>query len=286
MDQPLAHERARFRATPPHEPSGVLEAPRSAPVIAGWRHIAVRLAAESGRRERRLRIALSVADALALGVALLLSVVLASKDDLHMVAVLLLPAVIAAAKILGLYESDDQRIRKTTVEELPQLAQLSALLMLGVWLADQWLIGGPASKTQSTVLAVVFFVTAVLGRRAARKLTNRRLPRERCVFAGDKRSYVRLQTIFQRHELPADLIAHVAIDRPPVDGAGDLTSEANALLEVIARADAHRLIIGPHSLSNAMTFELLEAARAAGTRVSLLPDMLEVVGSSVDFDDL
>jgi lipopolysaccharide/colanic/teichoic acid biosynthesis glycosyltransferase len=35
-----------------------------------------------------------------------------------------------------------------------------------------------------------------------------------------------------------------------------------------------------------MTFELLEAARVAGTRVSLLPDMLEVVGSSVDFDDL
>ena len=29
---------------------------------------------------------------------------------------------VAAAKILGLYEGDDQRIRKTTVEELPRLA--------------------------------------------------------------------------------------------------------------------------------------------------------------------
>ena len=57
-------------------------------------------------------------------------------------------------------------------------------------------------------------------------------------------------------------------------------------MEKISRAEAHRLIIGPHLLSNAMTFELVEAAREVGTRVSLLPDMLEVVGSSIDFDEL
>jgi lipopolysaccharide/colanic/teichoic acid biosynthesis glycosyltransferase len=39
-------------------------------------------------------------------------------------------------------------------------------------------------------------------------------------------------------------------------------------------------------MGNEETFELLEVARQAGARVSLLPDMLEVVGSSVDFDDL
>jgi hypothetical protein len=71
-----------------------------------------------------------------------------------------------------------------------------------------------------------------------------------------------------------------------VDGRTDRPADSRALLEIIARAGAHRLIIGPHGHSNAMTFELLEAARVAGTRVSLLPDMLEVVGSSVDFDDL
>ena len=31
-----------------------------------------------------------------------------------------------------------------------------------------------------------------------------------------------------------------------------------------------------------MTFEVIEAAPRTGARVSLLPDMLEVVGSSVD----
>lgn len=243
----------------------------------------MRLDGESSRRERRLRRALSLADAGALAVALLVTVVLASPDELRPAALLLLPAVVAVAKILGLYDSDGQRIRKTTAEELPRLAQLGALLVLGVWLADQVLIGGQAGKDQAIVLGVTFVLAAVLGRRAARRLTNRKLPRERCLFIGDELSYLRLRTIFDRHELVADLVTHVPIKEAMVD---DVPGESQALLEIIARAEAHRLIIGPHAFTNTMTFELLEAARGVGTRVSLLPDMLEVVGSSVDFDDL
>jgi len=63
-------------------------------------------------------------------------------------------------------------------------------------------------------------------------------------------------------------------------------NEPEVLRELLAATGAHRLIIGPRSLSNVATFEMLEAIRMAGARVSLLPDMLEVVGSSVDFDEL
>jgi exopolysaccharide biosynthesis polyprenyl glycosylphosphotransferase len=251
-----------------------------------WRQIAARLDDESSRRERRLRRALSLADAVALAVALLVTVVLASPDELRPAALLLVPAVVAAAKMLGLYDSDGQRIRKTTAEELPRLAQLGALLVLGVWLGDELLIGGQAGKDQAILLGVAFVCAAVLGRRAARRLANRRLPRERCLFIGDKPSYLRLATIFDRHQLAADLVAHVPIQEAMLDDVCDATRESHRLLEIIARAQAHRLIIGPHGFTNATTFELLEAARGLGTRVSLLHDMLEVVGSSVDFDDL
>ena len=84
-----------------------------------WRRIAGWLDAESNVRERRLRLALSFADVAALGIALLTTVVLASPDPLTVSAFLLFAATVGAAKILGLYKSDDQRIRKTTVEELP-----------------------------------------------------------------------------------------------------------------------------------------------------------------------
>ena len=82
------------------------------------------------------------------------------------------------------------------------------------------------------------------------------------------------------------MLDRVEVGNTIVGGSATAIGEPQALLEIIAGAGAHRLIIGPHAFTNATTFELLEAARDAGTRVSLLPDMLEVVGSSVDFDDL
>jgi exopolysaccharide biosynthesis polyprenyl glycosylphosphotransferase len=233
-----------------------------------------------------LRRALCFADVVALAFALLCTTVDAGNDDLTPFVLLLFPTVIAAAKILGLYESDDQRIRKTTIEELPRIAQLGALLVLAMWLGDKLFLGAPAGKPEALLVGGAFIVAAVLGRRGVRRTVNSGLTRERCLFIGDERSFERLQTIFERHDLPADLIAGMRISGDMVDEGADLPKDAQALLEVIARHGAHRLIIGAHAHSNAMTFELLEAAREAGTRVSLLPDMLEVVGSSVDFDDL
>jgi exopolysaccharide biosynthesis polyprenyl glycosylphosphotransferase len=294
MDHPKAHERAPrgLPATPRST-----EAPRpTRPVLVETatppaRQIAARLNAESNLRERGLRHALSLADALALCVAWILTwqagVALSDTGPRYPFALLLLvPTVVAVAKILGLYESDGQRIRKTTVEELPRLVQLAAALVLGSWLAGALLADGGDGKIQAVILAATFVIAAVLGRRSARRLSNRGLPRERCLFVGDELSYIRLRTIFDRHELSADLVTRVPVEEAMIHGGFDMQGDAQALLEIIARAEAHRLIIGPHSLTNAMTFELIEAARDAGTRVSLLPDMLEVVGSSVDFDDL
>ena len=113
-----------------------------------------------------------------------------------------MPAVVAAAKILGLYESDasaSARRRSTSSRSSPSSG---ALLVLGVWLGDQLFIGGPAGKEQAILFGVAFVVAALLGRRSARCLANRGLPRERCLFAGDERSFDRLREIFERHGSP------------------------------------------------------------------------------------
>ena len=290
MDQTKAQERAPERS-PAHRSRsdrahGIPRPTLVESASPAWREMAERLNAESNLRERRLRRSLALADVVALALALVVTVKLASPDPLQAWALLLFPAVVGTAKLLGLYESDGQRIRKTTIEELPRLVQLGALLVLSVWLADEWLIGGPAGKDQALVLGAVFVLFAALGRRAARNLRMLSLPRERCLFIGDARSFERLRAIFARHELRSELLDRVEVGNAIVGGSPTAIGEPQALLEIIARAGAHRLIIGPHAFTNATTFELLEAARDAGTRVSLLPDMLEVVGSSVDFDDL
>ena len=252
-----------------------------------WAQTAARLNAESSLRERRLRRALSLADCAALAVALLVTLHVASPESPSPLGLLFpFPLVVVAARGLGLYHRDDQRIRKTTAEELPRIAQLGALLALGAWLGDEPLMGDAAGKEQVLILAGIFVVGAVLGRRAARRLANRGLPRERCLFVGDELSFLRLATVFDRHGLPADIVAHVSIEALRERAHSRQGGEAEALQELVVLAEAHRVIIGPHRLTNDVTFELLAAARRTGTRISLLPDMLEVVGSSVDFDDL
>jgi exopolysaccharide biosynthesis polyprenyl glycosylphosphotransferase len=245
------------------------------------------LDAESHGRERWLRQALLLADMAAVALALVVTIVVTSPASLSPLGLLLpLPLIVAAAKCLGLYHSDDQRIHKTTAEELPRIAQLGVLLVLGAWLGDEPLWGGPAGKAQVLILGTIFVVAAVLGRRAARRLAARRLPRERCLFVGDDLSCRRLTTIFERHGLPAGVVCRVSVEDMQSQATTRVALEAEVLQELIVLTEAHRVIIGPHRVSNELTFELLEAARRAGTRISLLPDMLEVVGSSVDFDDL
>lgn len=87
----------RLRA--PGDPG--LQRPALVDPEAAWRHAVTRLDVESNLRERRLRRGLSLADALALFLALLVTVPLASEDPLDPFALLLFPAVLAAAKILA-----------------------------------------------------------------------------------------------------------------------------------------------------------------------------------------
>ena len=50
--------------------------------------------------------------------------------------------------------------------------------------------------------------------------------------------------------------------------------------------DIDRVILAPTSTDTAQTLELIRVAKAVGVRVSLIPRMFEVVGSSVDFEDV
>jgi len=50
--------------------------------------------------------------------------------------------------------------------------------------------------------------------------------------------------------------------------------------------DVHRAIIAPRSVDAGEMLNLVRTLKAVGVRVSVLPRLLEVVGSSVEFDDL
>jgi exopolysaccharide biosynthesis polyprenyl glycosylphosphotransferase len=58
------------------------------------------------------------------------------------------------------------------------------------------------------------------------------------------------------------------------------------LVELAREHDVHRVIVAPLESDAADTLELIRLVKATGLRVSVLPRMLEVVGSSIEFDHL
>jgi exopolysaccharide biosynthesis polyprenyl glycosylphosphotransferase len=240
---------------------------------------------ETRRRDRVFRRLLGLADVVAAFIAAGLAITELGPDSLHPAALLVAPGLLIAAKSLGLYDRDELLIRKTTVEELPKLFQLSVMYMLVFWLGDQMLIQGPLGKDQAVGLGALFFVSAFLLRREARKAAGRMTERERILFIGDERAYRRLRATFDRHGMAARMGGRMAIeDALPAHLEG--TGLTMGIESFIAQAGAHRVVIGPHQLSPQVTFDLVQAVRDAGARVSLLPDMLEVTGSNVAFDDI
>jgi exopolysaccharide biosynthesis polyprenyl glycosylphosphotransferase len=244
------------------------------------------LSDETSRRDRVHRRMLGLADIIASLFAAYLALTQLGDDSVQLAAVLLVPpGILIAAKAIGLYDRDELLIRKTTVEELPKLFQLSVLYALVFWLNDGELMKGQLGKNQAMGLAGVFLVTAFLLRCQARAHAARQTEPERILFIGDERAYQRLRATFSRHGLGASITGRLAIENALpayLEGTGTVLG----LDDVIAQAGAHRVVIGPHQLSPQATFDLVQAARDAGARVSLLPDMLEVTGSNVAFDDI
>jgi exopolysaccharide biosynthesis polyprenyl glycosylphosphotransferase len=237
------------------------------------------------RRDSAYRYALAVADVASAAVALLVCIKLLGDDELSVAFFLAAPLIVIAGKVQGLYDRDELLIRKTTVDEAGPLFQLATTYALVLSLLDGAIIDGALGKTQVLVLWAALFLCTLTARGAARYLVRRNVPTERLLFIGESRAYERLRSKLECDDTNAQLVGRMSLQRinhHPQSRATD-TSE---LRELVAWTQADRLVIDPHLLPPDDMLDLVRAAKDAGARVSLLPSVLDVVGTSVAFDEL
>jgi exopolysaccharide biosynthesis polyprenyl glycosylphosphotransferase len=235
-------------------------------------------------RDRRYRIALAIADVSSVVVALVGCLVILGDDRLRLTTWLALPLVVAAGKVQGLYDRDDVLIRKTTMDEAPQLLQLATFYTLVFWLLDMHLIEGQLGKEQVLVLWATLFLAALGGRWTARTLVRRSVPAERCLFIGDAATYGRLAAKMDYEDVNADLVARMSLQR--VAPRGERVAHEEDLRVLVEWTDIDRVIIESQALPADEMLDLVRAAKRLGVRVSVLPRVLDVVGTSVCFDQL
>jgi exopolysaccharide biosynthesis polyprenyl glycosylphosphotransferase len=248
-----------------------------------WRPDADALRPAAARsRERFARRMLVLADVGAAIVTLAICVLALGGEQDRLPAAAVVVAVIgcvALAKALGLYERDELTIRPSTLDEVPRLFQLTTLWALSVWLAGEPVLGGFLGRDQVLALWGGLTIALVAGRVGARTVTRRATPVDRCLLVGEREACMRAERkIREADGANARLVTIITSD--------EADHERKALDAIFQRADLHRLIVAPGPGEHAAILDLVRAAKAVGLKVSVVPRMLEVVGSSVVFDDV
>ncbi|TMK23891.1 MAG: sugar transferase [Actinobacteria bacterium] len=241
------------------------------------------------RRDALFRRMLVVADVVAIVAAFVLTVALAHRSlQLTWVGIAAVPVLVIGAKITGLYDRDETLLRKTTLDEAPKLFQLATLSALVAWLTGGLLVSGTLDRHEALFLWLALAGLLICNRATARAITLRIAPVERCLFIGDELSAETIRSKLGSHGgINAKVVAHLDLDKVEPWSTDTFSEPRLAEIRDLAQTlDVHRAIIAPRSVDAGEMLNLVRTLKAVGVRVSVVPRLLEVVGSSVEFDDV
>jgi len=242
----------------------------------------------SSRRDAGVRFALGVADTSSLAVALVLIAAISPTTHLKWYAVGAIPILWLAAKIIGLYDRDELLLRKTTLDEVPTVFQLATLCTMLCWLAHGEVYSGPFKARDALFLWLLLTLLLALGRTLARAVALRLSGTERCLFVGDERMAAAVSDkLAQGRGVRATLIGRVQmVEAEPWSSSTFSIQRLSEIRSLAKDMNLHRVIIAPTNDDTAEMHDLIRTFDAIGVRVTVVPRVLEVAGTAVEFDDL
>jgi len=238
------------------------------------------------RRDSRYRRSLAVADVASAGTALYLGASVLGEDRLTWWWLLVLPIVVLVSKTIRLYDRDEYRLGKTTLDEAPVLFQLATMYALVVWLAGDAVVDGFLGRDQVLGLWGLFFVLMLAFRSLARRFSRARTSVERCLVVGDPRAADRLQASFETGACcNAMVVGRVSLpNERRRDARTAEIGRVDTLGLVLAEHDVDRVVIAPLTSDSEEILHAIRLVKSMGIKVSVLPRLFEVIGSSVEFD--
>ena len=198
------------------------------------------------------------------------------------------PLIVGLGKVIGVYDRAEWRVRKSTLDEGPRLFQVAILFAITIWLINGVLVTHTTDRHELVVVFLGTFTMLLVLRALARWACRHMTAPERCLVIGDGRTCERIRTrMSATGEMHATVVAHVVIDgsRSADETILALTNESN-LRELAVNCDVDRIIIAPERADATEVLNLIRTATSLGIKVSVVPRLLEVVGSAAEFDDV
>ncbi len=260
---PEATRLARFRR---RRPPSIFDAP-SRPAVS--------------IRDRVFRRSLAAADALAASIALTMGLAVIGEDTVRPGAMLFVPFALVLSKCIGLYDRDELLLNKTTLDDAPALVQLATLYTLLVWLLEPLVVDGYLGRQQVLGLWGLLIVCGLCGRFLARALARRATAAERCLLVGDDEAADRLaHQLTDSHGVKARIAERINAD------GDDPETTTRRIEDAVRQHEIHRVVLAPRTIDSDGVLDAIRVSKGLGVKVSLMPRVFEVVGSSVEFDDL
>jgi exopolysaccharide biosynthesis polyprenyl glycosylphosphotransferase len=225
------------------------------------------------RRDRAFRTALLVADVTGALLVVVFNVLWLGPRGPSWTA-LLLPALVPLVHTAGgLYDRDERVINKDTLEETPAIFNAATLVTVIGFLLESLLLRVPigAKVVAGTWLGLALALPAC--RVVARSLTRRWTSPERCLVVGDDEHAGRLAARI-RAQPQAELVSQLSFMR----------AAALPLAHAIEAHGVDRVVVAGGAGASQAELETIQAAKALGVKVSVVPRVLEVVGSASSFD--
>ena len=202
-------------------------------------------------------------------------------DRIRPAGLLVLLPIPILAKLLGLYDNDDTKLRHTTLDEAPKILALASMMTVVIWLFESNILAGKLDHQQRIGLLLLMTLALIVSRGITRRIVTAALPPERCVVAGSQSDSDELEERFARsHTFKARVV-----DR--IDLAGDITSDGfegrDRIRTLLRSHNAERLIVIPRESSD---LDVARAANAIGAKVSIIPRLFDTIGTSFALDDL
>ena len=200
-----------------------------------------------------------------------------------------LPVWILVFKAYGLYDRDSKRVSHSTVDDLPWIFHSLLIGSLAMWVVLRYGSGEKLIFVQGLVFFGVGLGGIFLARAAARALSRFLIPPERVLLVGGGPMARVLAHKFRQHpEYELDAIGYVDLSASADGVHSDLPylGQPQEIDEIVARERVERVVILSPEVAPDELADLVRRLRGADVRIALLPHIVDVLGSSVEIDDV
>jgi exopolysaccharide biosynthesis polyprenyl glycosylphosphotransferase len=245
-----------------------------------------------GDRDFLVRRVLLLADMVVLALAFLVAAKASSRSAegvFVLIGLMSLPGWAVLFRAYGLYHRGLKRVSHSAIDDLPALFHAVLVGSLLIWILFKLAL--PSDQlvlVEVVAFAAVTAVGALASRSLVKPTVSRLMGRERTLLIGAEEPLEPIVRKIRAHpEYGLKPLGRLAVGRSGQVGLGlPVLGALSDFDKVAAEHRVERIIVSHTGLAESTLLEVLRLAKPLGVKVSVLPEMFDVMGPSVELDDV